>query len=371
MLEQLNATIQLIYAAAADFKKWGNALSAIEELTGSVGAVIGFVPRRGGVTAFNLAGRFTEEQCETYSRDYQPICRRTRYMVEHPELPIVYDSLVLTEREMDSDAVYHWFGKHGLRYFAGTALPPTEYYQPVWTLQRSPAQGHMQRRDIALFQQITPHLGQALLLAEKLETMRGFRRFSATVLNALPDALFALNGSGEILFANAWGEAVLKSADGMRSVNRKLATVLPEEQASLERLVREAGLSDVATSKGWMRLSRAFGGPPYAVLVSPMDVEDEELLAAGAKVLVLVKDTGNLRSADSEMLVSIYGLTEAEAKLASALSAGHSMESAALLLGVGGATVRSHLKSIFAKLQVNRQQDLIRILASLSAMPEV
>jgi DNA-binding CsgD family transcriptional regulator len=65
------------------------------------------------------------------------------------------------------------------------------------------------------------------------------------------------------------------------------------------------------------------------------------------------------------MLGGVYGLTEAEARLASALSAGHSIESAAANLGVQVTTARSQLKSVFRKVGVNRQQDLTRILASL------
>jgi DNA-binding CsgD family transcriptional regulator len=45
------------------------------------------------------------------------------------------------------------------------------------------------------------------------------------------------------------------------------------------------------------------------------------------------------------------------------------VESAAALLGVQQATIRSELKSIFRKLGVSRQQDLVRVLTSLAMMP--
>ena len=43
------------------------ALYAIEELTGSSGAVLGSVPKRTDDAGFNLAGHFTDEQCATYT----------------------------------------------------------------------------------------------------------------------------------------------------------------------------------------------------------------------------------------------------------------------------------------------------------------
>ena len=67
------------------------------------------------------------------------------------------------------------------------------------------------------------------------------------------------------------------------------------------------------------------------------------------------------------MLIDLFGLTAAEARLASALSMGHSLESAAHFLGLSVETVRTYLKSIFHKVGVSRQAELARLLASLPA----
>jgi DNA-binding CsgD family transcriptional regulator len=71
------------------------------------------------------------------------------------------------------------------------------------------------------------------------------------------------------------------------------------------------------------------------------------------------------------MLEAVYDLTDAESRLASALSAGHSIESAAAKLGIQMATARSQLKSVFRKTRVNRQQDLVRLITSLSLTPQI
>ena len=150
MLERFSSTIDKLYAAATDARCWPGALASIEDLTASAGAVVGFIPKAEGGCGFNLAGRFTDEQCAIYSSTYQPICRRTRYMIEHPELDVTYDSLLISEREMDTDPVYDWFGRHDLRYFVGTSLPETREYRVVCSLQRSRSQGHVQAPDIDL-----------------------------------------------------------------------------------------------------------------------------------------------------------------------------------------------------------------------------
>ncbi len=85
-------------------------------------------------------------------------------------------------------------------------------------------------------------------------------------------------------------------------------------------------------------------------------------------MLVVIHDLMKLRSIDPQMLIRLYGLTDTEARLASAIAAAHSLESAAACLHMQVATARSHLKAVFAKVGVHRQQDLVRLLTSLSTI---
>lgn len=62
------------------------------------------------------------------------------------------------------------------------------------------------------------------------------------------------------------------------------------------------------------------------------------------------------------------GLSPAESRLANALRRSAGLKEAAAALGISAHTARNQLASIFAKLGVNRQGDLIRILTELGAM---
>jgi DNA-binding CsgD family transcriptional regulator len=134
----------------------------------------------------------------------------------------------------------------------------------------------------------------------------------------------------------------------------------------LDSIIGEAlsRLSDA--SGGWARISRPSGRSSYAVFAAPLDLTDEELITSGAMALLFVYDLARQPKADPEMLSSVFGLTAAEARIASVLAAGHSLESAAAIAGVQPSTARAHLKAIFHKTGVHRQQELVRILASLS-----
>lgn len=368
MLREFSSAISHIYAAATNGSSWRHALGAIERLTHSGGAVVHVVPKGGAVTS--LIGPSAEEHLpaadvEEWARELAPICPRLAAGAKWPTARYVVDQMILSEGEMDLDPVYDWYRDHGLRYFIGSPLFSTSTVDTFWSLQRTPRQGHAQATDIQLFELLKPHVARSLAIGQQLGSLRSFERFSSSVLFNVPQALFALDANGSIVFANAAAELLLRAADGLCCVDRKLRTRLPSEQHRLDSVIDDAATMN-SRSDGWVRVSRGSGGPPYAAFISPLNSNEDDLLAVHTKVIVIVHDTADQRCADPRMLVEIFNLTDAEARLANAMSVGHSIESAAALLGVQPSTVRSQLKSVFRKTGVSRQQDLVRMLASLS-----
>ncbi len=70
----------------------------------------------------------------------------------------------------------------------------------------------------------------------------------------------------------------------------------------------------------------------------------------------------------SRMYRETFGLTPAEARLAALLKDGLSLKEAAASLGISVNTARNQIRSVFEKLGVNRQSDLIRHLTELSQL---
>ena len=371
MLDRFNATIHEIYSAAADPSRWAIALAAVERLTGSEGAVVHIVPKRQGGELVTLLGEsaqgyFLAEHVEEWTRDYAAICPRLAAATRWPNTPFYVDYMLMDEREMDLNPVYNWYGSYGLRYFIGSRLCHDDDVEIVWSLQRRRDQGHVQQPDIDIFELMKPHLARSLDLARQLGTLSQFERFSSDVFYALPQPLFALREDGQLLFANDAGAELIRNSDGISVGVGRLQLASSSEQATLDSLVTAAAGAATAARTGWTRISRPSGKTPYAVLVAPLRTDNDAFADGTVKVLVVVHDSAARRTIEPETLCAIYSLTEAEARLASAIAAGHSLESASALLHVQIATGRSHLKSIFAKMGVHRQQDLVGLLASLS-----
>ena len=127
MLDQFSDTIGKIYAAAADGELWGDALAAVEDLTGSAGAVLHIVPKKAPHELRTLLGKsasgyFLADHVAEWTRDYAPLCPRLAAAERWPDAPYYVDYMLKSERELDRDPVYEWYGSYGLRYFVGSRL---------------------------------------------------------------------------------------------------------------------------------------------------------------------------------------------------------------------------------------------------------
>jgi DNA-binding CsgD family transcriptional regulator len=89
-----------------------------------------------------------------------------------------------------------------------------------------------------------------------------------------------------------------------------------------------------------------------------------ELFAPCQAVVVLV-DLDARAEPPEAVLRQCFGLSAAEARLAKGLAAGRNLDTLAEELAITKDTARHELKSVFAKLDVHRQSELVALLARL------
>lgn len=367
MLDSFSSTIEKLYAAAAAPERWGEALRAVEDVTGSAGAVIGVQPKAGG-QGLVLSGRFDAELCEEFARDMAPSCPRTAFAALRPDLPFHCDALLMSEPEMDRDPVYAWFEQRaGVRYYLGTAFPDVRGYRVNGSLQRTRAQGHAQQADIELFGRLKPHLTQALHLADIIGTLTAHRALALHMLGALPHGAVIIDRLGSLVYANAAAEAVFAEADGLDAVRGRLAAARASQATALRALVARATDAD-RRQGGWLRVSRPSGAADYILFVSPLVVETGSLGRGRPAAIVAIFDPRQRLRLQAKPLQALFGLTAREAEVACRLARGADLASAAAQMGMSGETARTHLKRLFRKTDVYRQQDLVGLIHSLNAL---
>jgi DNA-binding CsgD family transcriptional regulator/PAS domain-containing protein len=378
-LEEYDFTLQKIYGAATDPGQWRDAFYAIEDLTGSAGATLNFVPLSSDRQGLVLSGRFTEDICTEYARDYMGICRRIDYAVRNGD-GVIYDSMVLNEKEMDRDPVYDWFGKQGLRYFIGTNLPPVDGYQLNFSLQRTRRQGHAQTDDISLFQQLSAHVKQAVILSTKLGALDTRSSLNGAALDRLPQGVIITGERGNILFMNTAADRILACGKGLRARNNVVEAITPNDQRRFAGLLQGAAAiarggvngRDFGQQGGWLSLERDEGQYTLSLFIAPLTVQagisglTSPWSMHPAAIIILHDRDGHAGMAVA-MLRGLFGLTSVEAQLAALLGQGLPLDQAAARLGHAVGTARNHLKSIFGKMGVSRQQDLVHIVTGLTA----
>jgi DNA-binding NarL/FixJ family response regulator len=87
-----------------------------------------------------------------------------------------------------------------------------------------------------------------------------------------------------------------------------------------------------------------------------------------ALALVVIRPLDQKLSPPAGMLCDLFGLSRAEAEVATALSGGASAEDVASRRGVSLVTVRSQIRSILAKSACENLRDLERAMATLAAL---
>ena len=85
----------------------------------------------------------------------------------------------------------------------------------------------------------------------------------------------------------------------------------------------------------------------------------------GARLLLVLSDLGKQDSAIPAALCSLFDLTISEADVATMIADGLEVTEIAVRRNVAASTVRAQMKSIFRKMDINRQVELARILARL------
>lgn len=131
-----------------------------------------------------------------------------------------------------------------------------------------------------------------------------------------------------------------------------------------------AGLALAARSGGreFMRKSVLVRGQGrrHPVLVNASQVLGAGLdELPGARLLLVLSDLGAQDSAVSVELCNLFDLTTAEADVATMIVDGLEVAEIAGRRNVAASTVRAQMKSIFRKMDINRQVELVRILARL------
>lgn len=223
--------------------------------------------------------------------------------------------------------------------------------------------GPFEPSNLEVLSALTPHIRRAYRLHAELASARERNRNLLTAFDSSPAGVIFLDCQMRIVSINRSAEQIVAQANGLLSRARLLFAEKSSESAMLNRLISAA--ISVAIGKGiepsaCMTITRR-GAPPLQIFVAPLRGEaSKQFNRLGAIVFVTAPAQCMRRCGNA--LHSCYGLTPAEARVALLLADGHSPKQISAMLAVTGHTIRSQLKSVFAKTGVRRQSELVALI---------
>lgn len=234
-------------------------------------------------------------------------------------------------------------------------------------LQRDRLRQPFALADQSSFHILTPHFRRVIRLWQALCRAGLEASAAAQVLDNLKIAAFFLDREGNIRFANARAEAEVHSGLLLTLRGRRLHAVQSGCDRILQQLVAGANApksGPLPAAGGVLRLATCDeAGHAVVAFVTPWThpIMVTAPLGSGltSAVFVGAPERPRLQAA---VLASAFGLTGAEARLATRLVETCDLAKAADAAGVTISTARSYLKSIFDKTNTHSQLELVTLI---------
>ncbi len=365
--EDLLDTVAQLYDAALNSKDWPRALAKSCSVVASTACAIDLFDKDINGIRYSVVSGLPTELNDQYLERYAATDVRIPRALSGPNLSVYRDRDLLSEEEFRSFEPYHdlWI-PHDFHYQLHGMVGARQRQPVIVTYFRGERAGHFDKDEIKTCASLLPHINRAARVAHRFGSLNLLLSGAGDAMDKLSVGVLLLGEQGEILYMNDAAHSVVGNHDGLLTCRSGLCATRPQESQQLQELIGSAiavslgSISDL--SHDTMSVSRPSGKRPYSLTLSP--VSRTELLFATLRpaAMVFIRDPEAQVHIDKDEIASTYGLTPAEATLASGLAMGHRLHTIADQRGVTVGTARNQLKAVFQKTCTHSQGELIALL---------
>ncbi|MCP3707198.1 helix-turn-helix transcriptional regulator [Paraburkholderia sp. CNPSo 3274] len=224
-------------------------------------------------------------------------------------------------------------------------------------------------RPIDLLALLLPHIQHAVRTNHRLHSVTVHETAQSDALDAFVHAVLIVDSHARVIFANRAAEAMLAAGDGIGTVQQILVGNTASSTNLLHALVAKATCEDGNVRKGGaMLLDRPAPARQVHILATPLGAQRDapDCNSHGRAAMLLLVDSRGVTRGVEARLTALFGLTPAEARVASEVGTGKNPNDIADTLRVLPSTVRTHLHHVFTKTATRGQAELVRLIAQLS-----
>lgn len=303
--------------------------------------------------------------------DWQALAYREQFFALDPfvNLPVgkvvTLHELVPESELLCSEFYRDYLEPAGVLHILGADIGGPAAFQARLRFIRGPGEVAFSDDEKILCGLIVPHLERAIDIHARLSRMTSERDLFAGTVEQLAVGAILLDEHGLFLQANQLATQLLGELDGLQIRQRQLELSDVRPTRELQNIVQRVltnGRNDQPAVVEALRARRPSGRPDLGLLVRLVPKYAWSEGQHAPTVAVFISDPGQRGEPSEQMLTQLFGLTRAEAALATQLSRGLQLQDAAQFLNISLHTARTQLKAIFAKTGVSRQAELVRLL---------
>jgi DNA-binding CsgD family transcriptional regulator len=366
--EALSALIADIYDAALDPSLWLGLLGNVARFVGghSASLISKDATSRNGNIYYDdgvIDRRYIQLYFERYvkldpfntAHFFAEICR-----------PMSTVDFMPVEEFRETRMWKEWVKPQGLVDFLSVALDKTATSVAMLGVFRHESHGLVDEETKARMQLIAPHVRRAVLIGRAIDLRKAEAAAFADAFDGIAAGSFLVDASARVVHANAAGHAMLAAEDVLRAPNGRLAATDTEADRVLREIFAAAGLGDTVVGvRGVAVPLVSRGGERFVAHVLPLTSGSRRKAGAvyAAAAALFVQRAALGTPAAPEVIAKTYQLTPSELRVLLAIVEVGGAPEVADALGVGEATVKFHLKRLFAKTGARRQADLVKLVA--------
>jgi DNA-binding CsgD family transcriptional regulator/PAS domain-containing protein len=353
-----------VYDAIGNAGAWETFLEKLASALGGIMPGIFASDRPTDKPQLTLAPDADDASTRAYQAYYCRLDMRRPRIQALPAGTVFVGQQLLPDHELEQSEFYNDFLRpRGLYHIAGGVALKDERQIAVLRVIRTREAGGFERRHVKLLHQLLPHVSRALRLHQQLALARTRADAGSAIMDRFPAGVIVLDAQGAVVATNETADALLARDDGLVIRRGRLTAATAAEAAALAGLVGAAVRRQ--GSDGAMVASRPSGLRPLMLRIEPLPLQPELDPTGRGAVMVLVSDPERRTGPPTTLLTRYFGLTPAEARVATRIAQGKDVVEVAHELGVEPETTRTQLKRIFVKTRTHRQADLVRLVLSV------
>lgn len=355
--------IDRIYECSVVPELWPDVLDALAELTEARGGLLFSARRALHWTASETVRDIFDEYV---SKGWFMRCERRVCLMSQTQPSFFVEHDFWTDEQLRDEPIYRdFFVPHGLGWSAGTGLQVPTGDNIVFSVERDHARGPIESGHVERLNALRPHLARSAFVTARLRMERA--QGGADVLTALRLPAAVLDEGGLLVDANEAIEAlpglVTFAAHGrIRLADRRADEMLDDALAAVR------SNADGATRS--FPLRDAAGRPVMILHLVPVRRSAHDIFGPSHALLMLTPVSSE-RAPSAVLLKSLFDLTPSEARIATGIAMGRTLEDIADEGRVAVTTVRSQLRRVLEKTGCARQAEVAALLANVSIGPEI